>query len=318
MNITKIDLNLTGNDLLSIYNEFISVEGLNVKSIEINEGIIVNGTFHKGFKIDFLVNFKLGSYENNIINIEINKIKILNIGIMSWMKNIAIKYLLKSFKEKGITYNKGKVEIEYKYILKDFPYIDFDIESILYNLGTITVGVKNVQVSTKGLIKKDVELVNRTQENTYTDDTPFNKVEDCYTVGRNKLEEKMPEGVKKYSDYLFVLPDLVALIYRLLKDKRVSMKIKIVMSASVCYVALPTDIIPDKIPFIGKVDDLAVIFFALNKVIQEVPTKVILENWEGKNNIVTVLKTLAEYITDFTGAKNVETIYSIIDEIVSA
>ena len=57
--------------------------------------------------------------------------------------------------------------------------------------------------------------------------------------------------------------------------------------------------------------------FALNKIIQDVPAKVILENWEGKNNIVSVLKTLAQYVTDFTGAKNVETIYGIIDEIVS-
>ena len=43
----------------------------------------------------------------------------------------------------------------------------------------------------------------------------------------------------------------------------------------------------------------------------------ILENWEGKNNIVSALKTLAQYVTDFTGAKNVETIYGIIDEIAS-
>ena len=55
----------------------------------------------------------------------------------------------------------------------------------------------------------------------------------------------------------------------------------------------------------------------INKIIQDVPAKVILENWEGKNNIVSVLKTLAQYVTDFTRAKNVETIYGIIDEIVS-
>ena len=81
--------------------------------------------------------------------------------------------------------------------------------------------------------------------------------------------------------------------------------------------AVPSDIIPDKIPFIGKIDDIAMAFFALNKIIEDVPAKVILENWDGKNNIVTVLKIVAQYVTDFTGAKNVETIYGIIDEIVS-
>lgn len=317
MNITKINLNLTGDDLLSIYDEFVSVEGLVIRSISINETIVVEGTLNKGFNIEFLVNFKFVSLENNIISIEISKIKILNVGIMSFIKNMAIKYLLKSFQEKGITYNKGKIEIQYKYILKDVPYIDFEIESLFCNAGLINVGVKNVQVSTKGLIKKDVALITKKTEESNVDQTPFEKVEDYYTVGRNKLTEKLPVKIKNYSDYLFVLPDVIALIYRLLKDKRVPVKTKIAMSASICYITIPSDMIPDKVPFIGKIDDLAVAFFALNKVIKDVPTKVILENWEGKNNIVTVLKTLAEYVTDFTGAKNVETIYSIIDEIVS-
>ncbi|MBM6839469.1 DUF1232 domain-containing protein, partial [Clostridium saudiense] len=32
------------------------------------------------------------------------------------------------------------------------------------------------------------------------------------------------------------------------------------------YIVVPTDIIPDKIPFIGKIDELAVAFFALNSL----------------------------------------------------
>ena len=32
--------------------------------------------------------------------------------VLKIIKNMAIKYLLKSLKEKGIIYNKGKIEIE--------------------------------------------------------------------------------------------------------------------------------------------------------------------------------------------------------------
>ena len=177
--------------------------------------------------------------------------------------------------------------------------------------------VSNVQVSTAGLIKKDVQLIDRSVAKDYEEDEEFTKIEDCYTVGRGKIKEKMPLNVQKYSDYILIIPDIVALIYRLLKDKRVPVKIKIIISSVICYIAVPSDLIPDKIPFVGKIDDIAVVFFALNKIIQDVPAKVILENWEGKNNIVSVLKTLAQYVTDFTRAKNVETIYGIIDEIVS-
>ena len=230
---------------------------------------------------------------------------------------MAIKYLLKSFKEKGITYNKGKVEIEYKYVLKDVSYVDFDIENIFCYLGCVNVEVSNVQVSTAGLIKKDVQLIDRSVKNDVYQEEEIKKVKDCYTVGREKVKEKMPIKIKKYSDYILIIPDIIALIYRLLKDKRVPIKTKVIISSVICYMAVPSDIIPDKIPFIGKIDDIAMAFFALNKIIEDVPAKVILENWGGKNNIVIVLKTAAQYVTDFTGAKNVETIYGIIDEIVS-
>ena len=113
MNITKIKVNLTGEDLLSIYSEFVSVEGLEVKDIKINDEISITGRLNKGFNIDFLVNLKFESYEENVIKVEITKIKVLNIGVLKIIKNMAIKYLLKSLKEKGIIYNKGKIEIEY-------------------------------------------------------------------------------------------------------------------------------------------------------------------------------------------------------------
>ena len=48
MNITKIKVNLTGEDLLSIYSEFVSVEGLEVKNIEISDGINITGRLNKG------------------------------------------------------------------------------------------------------------------------------------------------------------------------------------------------------------------------------------------------------------------------------
>lgn len=317
MNISKITVNLSGNDLLSIYKEFISIEGLNISEINIDNEISILGRLNKGFNIDFLITFKLETCEENIIKLQLGKIKVLNIGIFSVIRNMAVKYLLKSFKEKGIDYNKGNIEIQYKYLLKDIPYIDFDINSIILKMGLIEVDLNNVQVSIEGLIEKDIKLISKEKSKDIIDDEEFEKVKDFYTSGREIVTEKIPKNAQKYRDYIFIIPDAVALIYRLLKDKRVPMKTKIIISSSICYMAFPSDLIPDKIPFIGKIDDVAVIFFALNRIISDVPAKIILENWEGNNNIVVVLKTLAQYVTDFTGAKNVETIYSIIDEIVS-
>lgn len=125
----------------------------------------------------------------------------------------------------------------------------------------------------------------------------------------------MSPEVRKISDYIFVVPDIIALIYRLLKDKRVPLKTKLSISAALAYILFPTDIIPDNIPFIGRIDELAVVFFALNRIANDVSTQVILENWAGKNELVLVLRNGIDYIINFTNAKNVEKLYNVVEEL---
>ena len=127
----------------------------------------------------------------------------------------------------------------------------------------------------------------------------------------------MPDKAKKYKDYIFVLPDIAALIYRLLRDKRVSVKTKVIISAAVAYITVPSDLIPDKVPFMGKIDDIAIGIFALNVIMTDVPLNIIMENWQGKNELLVVVKNLIEYATSFTGAKNIDSLYRVMEEILS-
>ena len=80
---------------------------------------------------------------------------------------------------------------------------------------------------------------------------------------------------------------------------------------------MPCDIIPDKVPFIGKIDDIAIGVFALNVIMTDVPLNVVLENWQGKNDILIVLKIVSDYATNFTGAKNIDSIYRVMEEVLS-
>ena len=80
---------------------------------------------------------------------------------------------------------------------------------------------------------------------------------------------------------------------------------------------MPCDIIPDKVPFIGKIDDVAIGVFALNIIMTDVPLNVVLENWQGKNDILIVLKNVIDYATNFTGAKNIDSIYRVMEEVLS-
>ena len=95
------------------------------------------------------------------------------------------------------------------------------------------------------------------------------------------------------------------------------MKTKLIISAAAAYIAFPTDIIPNRIPFLGSIDEIAVAVFALERIVSDVPTVIILENWAGKNDIVFVIKNVIEYAVNFTGAKNVDKIYNFVEEVVA-
>ncbi|MFU7517130.1 YkvA family protein [Clostridium sp. HCS.1] len=324
MNISSVKVALSGLDLLSMANEFVNVEGLNLQKIEIEDEIRLYGSFTKGITINFAVGVKLSRVEDGIVHGEVSFVKVAKLKIFSIARKAALKFALKSLEEKGISYKDGKVVINIKYLLKDVPYIDLDISDIYFTQDLINIDVSNINLSIKGTLIKENPLGEEDKKKQSESKEDFElieenivKVKDHYSRGRNFAVEKLPKKIKTYSDYLFIVPDMAALLYRLLKDKRVSTKTKIIISAAIAYTAFPRDIIPDKIPFIGKVDEIAVAFFALERVISDVPVQVVLENWEGKNDIVFVLRNSIEYVVNFTGARNVEKIYNFIEEIVS-
>ena len=318
MNISSVKVALTGEDLLSILNEFVSVEGLNLEKIDIDDEIILHGSFTKGITINFVAGVKVSRVEDGIIHGEVSTFKVAKLKIFSLVRKAALKFALKSLEEKGISYKDGKVVINIKHLLKDVTYVDLNIADIYFTQDLLNVDVANIDISIKGTLIKEVPVEEEQEEDEFEEiDENIEKVKDYYSKGRNFAVGKLPQKVKTYSDYLFIVPDMAALLYRLLKDKRVSLKTKLIISGAVAYIAFPTDIIPDSIPFIGKVDEIAVAFFALERIIDDVPIKVVLENWEGKNDIVFVIRNIVEYVINFTGARNVEKIYNFIEEIVS-
>lgn len=317
MKISEVKVKLLGNDILSIINEFVKVDGLTLKSVIIDDGIILEGSFKKGIKIDFLLKTELVECFNNKITARVVKVKILNLGLFRIIRSFALKQLAKAFKEYGIESQKDKVIININTILKDVPFVDLNISEIFMKRSELWVEVNNINISIAGeLIKKvEAEEVKKENEEAKVSLEITNKTKDKYSKGRDTLSNKLSEETRKYKDYIFMLPDIVSLIYRLLKDNRVPIKTKIIMSAAIAYIAIPTDLIPSKIPFIGVIDDIGVGFFALNKVIKDVPLSIIVENWEGKNELFFVLKNGVEYLTDFTGARNVQKLYDVVEEL---
>lgn len=314
MKISGVQAQLVGSDILSIINEFVKVEGLELKEAIIDNAINIKGTFKKGVSIDFAGQLTIEKVENSIVTAKFSKLKLMKLGFFRPIRSLALKIGLGQLKISGIDATKDRVIIDIKKLIKDIPYVDIDLKALYIKGQALHAEVENINISLMGNIIKveEPEVITEDEEKV---EEPINKVEDYYTLGRDKLQEKLPDGAKKISDYIFVVPDIVALICRMLKDSRVPIKTKLVVSASLAYVIFPTDLIPDKIPFIGKIDEIAVVFFALNRIATDVPTKVIQENWAGKDELVLVLKNGLEYVTNFTGAKNVEKLYNVVEEL---
>ena len=314
MKISGVQAQLVGSDILSIINEFVKVDGLELKEVTIDNAINIKGTFKKGVSIDFAGQLTIEKVENSIVTAKFSKLKLMKLGFFRPIRSLALKIGLGQLKIIGIDATKDRVILDIKKLLKDIPYVDIDLKALYIKGQALHAEVENINISLMGNIIK-VEEPEVITEDADEVEEPVNKVADYYTLGRDKLQEKLPDGAKKISDYIFVVPDIVALICRMLKDSRVPIKTKLVVSASLAYVIFPTDLIPDKIPFIGKIDEIAVVFFALNRIATDVPTKVILENWAGKDELVLVLKNGLEYVTNFTGAKNVEKLYNVVEEL---
>jgi len=71
------------------------------------------------------------------------------------------------------------------------------------------------------------------------------------------------------------LPSFLKLFSRLAKDSRVSPGAKFLLVGILAYVVLPTDLVPDFLPVMGRLDDLAVILGGLKLFLRWCPAEVV-------------------------------------------
>jgi uncharacterized membrane protein YkvA (DUF1232 family) len=71
------------------------------------------------------------------------------------------------------------------------------------------------------------------------------------------------------------------LVWSLLRDDRVPPAQKAVLAVALGYVALPFDILPDRIPLLGALDDVAVVVIAVDLFIDGIPAALLDEKLEA-------------------------------------
>ncbi len=78
----------------------------------------------------------------------------------------------------------------------------------------------------------------------------------------------------------------VQLIYRLLHDDRVPTLLKVAVPLGVAlYFVMPLDLIPDFIPGLGQLDDIAVLLLAMNLFVKLAPQVVVSEHRQALGQV---------------------------------
>ena len=87
-----------------------------------------------------------------------------------------------------------------------------------------------------------------------------------------------PRNVGEAMDTIRKVPTYARLVWGLARDPRVPIGQKAVLGAMAAYLAFPIDIIPDFIPVIGELDDVAVLILGLDWFIRNAPEDVVDEH----------------------------------------
>jgi uncharacterized membrane protein YkvA (DUF1232 family) len=95
-------------------------------------------------------------------------------------------------------------------------------------------------------------------------------------------------------EYALLAPRLIKLLARLMRDPRVQPRSKAVLLVTVAYLMSPIDVIPDMVPGVGQLDDIIIVAFALDHLLNRIPEELVREHWEGDEDVLAIVQHVVE------------------------
>ena len=84
------------------------------------------------------------------------------------------------------------------------------------------------------------------------------------------------------------LPSIAKLLARLVRDPRIDRRRRMAALGALAYAAIPIDLIPDRIPVIGKIDDVFVMILAVRVLLDGAEDDLLAEHWDGPPEVLAV------------------------------
>ena len=118
-----------------------------------------------------------------------------------------------------------------------------------------------------------------------SDDTTTFRPDDVIPLGDASIQTR-----QLLQDAVLLIPNIAKLIGRLLADSRVPRRSKIVLGMAAAYVASPIDLIPDVIPVIGWADDVLIMMFAIDSLVDRAGPEIVNEHWDGPGDLLSLVQ----------------------------
>jgi uncharacterized membrane protein YkvA (DUF1232 family) len=89
---------------------------------------------------------------------------------------------------------------------------------------------------------------------------------------------RAPKDLNEVVDLVRRLPTYIRLVWALIRDGRVPAQQKLILAGIGAYLFFPIDLIPDFVPVLGQLDDLAVVLLGLDLFIRSAPPEIVDEH----------------------------------------
>lgn len=136
-----------------------------------------------------------------------------------------------------------------------------------------------------GLVPQDNKALNETELNSF------------YQQWRDRVHGWISSfAADEVADVVLLVPDLIALVGRLIQDPRTPLAYKTQLLLASAYVLLPVDFVPEVfLGAAGLADDAVVMSIVLMRLLQStlnVDKNLLREHWAGKGDIVDTIKEI--------------------------
>ena len=111
--------------------------------------------------------------------------------------------------------------------------------------------------------------------------------------------EKRDKAKRQLLEALTLLPNFAKLVARLTVSPEVPAREKAILAATIAYLAMPVDLIPDFIPVVGEIDDIYLVALVLQRLINVAGEDVVLKNWDGDPAVLSIIRQVLEAATKF-------------------